>query len=96
MFLEYTMASEERFSADFGFTETETNLLYNRYINCTENPQITREACVSGMMDIRQNPVKNCTIHDLLSLPFPIIILEITGQVQDHMMRFLLYQTKHR
>ena len=43
MFLEYTMASEERFSADFGFTETETDLLYNRYINCTENPQITRE-----------------------------------------------------
>ena len=43
MFLEYTMASEERFSADFGFTESETDLLYDRYTNCTENPQITRE-----------------------------------------------------
>lgn len=43
MFLEYTMASEERFSADFGFTESETDLLYDRYTNCTKNPQITRE-----------------------------------------------------
>ncbi len=43
MFLEYTMASEERFSTDFGFTDSETDLLYQRYINCTDNPQISRE-----------------------------------------------------
>ncbi len=43
MFLEYTMASEERFSADFGFTESETDLLFTRYISSTENPQITRD-----------------------------------------------------
>lgn len=43
MFLEYTMASEERFSADFGFTESETNLLYNLYLEHTDSPQITRD-----------------------------------------------------
>lgn len=33
MFSEYTMASEERFSAQFGFTDAEVDLLFERYQN---------------------------------------------------------------
>lgn len=43
MFLEYTMTTEEKFSDDFGFTETEVDMLFERYLVRTENPQITRE-----------------------------------------------------
>lgn len=44
MFSEFTMASEERFSEYFGFTEKEVDLLYQRYQNREEKPkQVTRE-----------------------------------------------------
>lgn len=43
MFLEYTMASEEKYCEYFGFTEEETNWLYEKYLGLTENPRITRE-----------------------------------------------------
>ena len=44
MFSEFTMASEERFSEYFGFTEEEVDLLYQRYQNLVEKEkQVTRE-----------------------------------------------------
>ena len=47
MFIEYTMASEEKFSEDFGFTESETDMLYRRYLEICRNeektPYVTRE-----------------------------------------------------
>lgn len=43
MFLEYTMASEERFSGFFGFNETEVDMLFDRYRMLTERPMVTRE-----------------------------------------------------
>ncbi len=43
MFYEYTMASEERFSEYFGFTEEEANMLFARYLEQTPNSRITRE-----------------------------------------------------
>lgn len=43
MFLEYTMAAEEKFSDDFGFTESEVDMLYDRYIENTSVPNITRD-----------------------------------------------------
>ncbi len=43
MFLEYTMASEEKFSDDFGFTESEVDMLYGRYLKNTREPNLTRE-----------------------------------------------------
>ncbi len=44
MFLEYTMAAEEKFSGYFGFTEKEVDLLFERYKNyCTNDQHITRE-----------------------------------------------------
>lgn len=44
MFSEYTLASEERFSEYFGFTEKEVDLLFERYQASTEkNRQVTRE-----------------------------------------------------
>ena len=43
MFLEYTMATEEKFSQYFGFTEEEVNMLFDRYLACTEKPHLTRE-----------------------------------------------------
>jgi hypothetical protein len=43
MFTEYTMVTGEQFSDDFGFTETEVELLYRRYLNQTEHPNVTRE-----------------------------------------------------
>lgn len=43
MFLEYTMASEERFSEFFGFGESEVDTLFSRYQTITECPKVTRE-----------------------------------------------------
>lgn len=43
MFLEYTMAGEEKFSEDFGFTEPEVDMLYQRYLSGTREKKISRE-----------------------------------------------------
>lgn len=43
MFLEYSMVSQAKFGDYFGFTEQETDILYQRYLSLTENPSITRE-----------------------------------------------------
>jgi hypothetical protein len=43
MFLEYTMASEEMYSEYFGFTEAETDELYQRYMACQKEPKVTRD-----------------------------------------------------
>lgn len=43
MFLEYTMATEEKFSDAFGFTETEVDKLYKRYLDGCSEPKVTRE-----------------------------------------------------
>ena len=43
MFLEYTMASEEMFCSAFGFTESEVDLLYEKYLKNQKNPSITRD-----------------------------------------------------
>ncbi len=43
MFMEYTMATEEKYSTYFGFTEKEVDILFERYQKkCMDNPQITR------------------------------------------------------
>lgn len=42
-FLEYTMASEEKYSGYFGFTESEVDLLYTRYSSREKAPCVTRE-----------------------------------------------------
>lgn len=43
MFTEYTMATEEKFSKYFGFTEEETDEIYEKYLNGTDKPHLTRE-----------------------------------------------------
>ena len=43
MFMEYTMISEEKFSASFGFTDLETDELYRRYEKITEHKNVSRE-----------------------------------------------------
>ena len=47
MFIEYTRASEEKFSDDFGFTESEVDILYKRYLEMCQSekkiPYVTRE-----------------------------------------------------
>lgn len=43
MFLEYTMASEEKYCEYFGFTETEVDELFDRYSLRTEKKGVTRE-----------------------------------------------------
>lgn len=44
MFVEYTMASEERFSSYFGFTEQEVDTLYERYMQkVTKERRVTRQ-----------------------------------------------------
>ncbi|GAA0792684.1 hypothetical protein GCM10008910_06360 [Faecalicatena orotica] len=47
MFTEYTMATEEKFSKYFGFTEEETDELYEKYLKGTEKPHLTREGLKS-------------------------------------------------
>ena len=41
MFLEYTMASKERFGEYFGFTDNEVKMLYERYKTNTLEPMVT-------------------------------------------------------
>ena len=44
MFSEYTLASEERFSEYFGFTDKEVDMLFKRYLDQNEKPvQVTRD-----------------------------------------------------
>lgn len=43
MFLEYTMATEPRYSQYFGFTDAEVDELYERYVNKQENVKLTRD-----------------------------------------------------
>lgn len=54
MFIEYTMGSEPKFSEDFGFTETEVDMLYKRYLdNCKREGKpvsVTREEILSAMV----------------------------------------------
>lgn len=44
MFFEYTMATKEKYSEYFGFTDSEVDDLYGRYLEITPAPNITREA----------------------------------------------------
>lgn len=43
MFFEYTMASEEKYCAYFGFSEAEVDGLYKIYLEQTAHPKVTRE-----------------------------------------------------
>ncbi len=43
MFLEYDMTTKKKFSEYFGFLDTEVDALFERYIQETEKPEITRE-----------------------------------------------------
>lgn len=43
MFVEYNMATRERFSSYFGFSEKEVDKLFQIYSNTTARPRITRE-----------------------------------------------------
>jgi hypothetical protein len=43
MFLEYTMASEEKYSDYFGFTDSEVDDLYERFLSKQQNPLVTRD-----------------------------------------------------
>lgn len=43
MFLEYTMASKERYADYFGFTEKEVDMLFWRYLDNHAEPKVTRE-----------------------------------------------------
>ena len=43
MFTEFTMAGSWEFSDDFGFTEAEVDVLYERYLQRCENPMVSRD-----------------------------------------------------
>lgn len=43
MFSEYTMATREKYSSYFGFTDKEVDDLYGRYLEYTEEPKVSRE-----------------------------------------------------
>lgn len=43
MFLEYTMVEEEKYCEYFGFTETEVDDLFERYLKLNEEPRVSRE-----------------------------------------------------
>ena len=43
MFLEYTMATEEKFSRYFGFTEYEVDMLFSRYQKTESTPRFSRK-----------------------------------------------------
>ncbi len=43
MFFEYTMATREKYSTYFGFTNEEVDLLYTRYLKRTASPRVSRD-----------------------------------------------------
>lgn len=43
MFMEYDMSAESRFSTYFGFTDTEIDMIYQRYLTHTAHPAVTRD-----------------------------------------------------
>lgn len=43
MFVEFTMATTPAFSSYFGFTETEVDILFDKYLKICDNPAITRD-----------------------------------------------------
>ncbi len=43
MFLEYTMVSEEKYGKYFGFTESEVDVLYGKYVEQWETAKVSRE-----------------------------------------------------
>lgn len=43
MFLEYTMATREKFSEYFGFTDDEVDELYRRYLEIEKSPRVSRQ-----------------------------------------------------
>lgn len=43
MFSEYTMATREKYSSYFGFTDKEVDDLYGRYLEYTQEPKVSRE-----------------------------------------------------
>ncbi|MBQ8232362.1 MAG: AAA family ATPase [Lachnospiraceae bacterium] len=43
MFYEYTMATREKYSEYFGFTDAEVDQLYQRYLKNVQEPNVTRE-----------------------------------------------------
>lgn len=43
MFVEYTMSTQQKYGDFFGFTETEVDMLYRRYLEYTNEPAISRE-----------------------------------------------------
>ena len=43
IFLEYSMSGREKFSRYFGFTDSEVDDLYRKYLEIEENPKLTRE-----------------------------------------------------
>lgn len=43
MFVEFTMAATPAFSDYFGFTETEVDVLYERYLNICDHPAVSRD-----------------------------------------------------
>lgn len=43
MFFEYSMASRVKYSEYFGFTDEEVDWLFEKYLEVTESPRVTRE-----------------------------------------------------
>lgn len=43
MFFEFSMATTEKYSTYFGFTDTEVDALYERYLQHVEEPKVTRQ-----------------------------------------------------
>lgn len=90
MFLEYTMATEEKYSQYFGFTEEEVDMLFDRYLACTEKPHLTREGCRTGMTAIIPNQARDCIIPGLLSPRSKTITSEIIGPAPGPTMKYII------
>ena len=64
MFSEFTLATEERFSEYFGFTEEEVDTLFARYQKKNEkSTHVTREGLKNGMTDIIRKQGRGCIIR---------------------------------
>ena len=90
MFLEYSMASQARFSEYFGFTEEEVDEAACALLQEGHGEACDKRGAGSGMMVITRRPGSVCTIRVPSWLRWRIISLEAIGRVLGHMMRFFI------
>lgn len=78
MFDEYTMVSNEKYGAYFGFTEHEVNTIYQKYVMTVKNPKVSRAG-----LKLWYNGYQSMT-GELLYNPRSVVLALMNNQLGDY------------